>query len=53
MKVIRCYATQENALNASAIIQDLLISKLERMLDYPLNQKELSDKKEQLGSECA
>ncbi|WP_428910700.1 hypothetical protein [Niallia sp. Krafla_26] len=39
MKVIRCYASQENALNARTIIQDLLVSELERMIDQPANEK--------------
>jgi hypothetical protein len=53
LKVIRYYASQENALNARTIIQDLLVSELERMIDQPANEKSLIDKKDQLGSECA
>lgn len=51
LKVIRCYASQKNALNARTIIQDLLVSELERMIDQP--EKNLLDKNKKLGSECA
>ncbi|WP_185971063.1 hypothetical protein [Alkalicoccobacillus porphyridii] len=53
MKVTRYYASQANALNARTIIQDLLVTELERMLDQPANEKNLIDKKDQIGSECA
>ena len=53
MKVTRYYASQENALNVRTIIQDLLVSELERMIDQPANEKGPRDKKNQLGSECA
>jgi hypothetical protein len=53
MKVIRCYASKENALNARTIIQDLLVSELERMIDQPSKEKNLLDKSKQLGSACA
>jgi hypothetical protein len=53
LKVIRCYATQENSLNARTIIQDLLVSELERMIDQPAKEKNLQDKIKQLGSDCA
>jgi hypothetical protein len=53
LKVIRCYASQENALNARTIIQDLLVSELDRIIDQSSNEKSLLDKKDQIGSECA
>lgn len=53
MKVIRCYASQKNALNARTIIQDLLVSELERMIDQPTKDKNLLIKDNQLRSECA
>ncbi|KAF0820589.1 hypothetical protein KIS4809_0116 [Bacillus sp. ZZV12-4809] len=53
MKVTRCYAPQENALNARTIIQDILVSELERLLVQEANKKNSREKKHQLGSECA
>ncbi|WP_400245569.1 hypothetical protein AB3U99_03710 [Niallia sp. JL1B1071] len=53
MKVIRCYASQENALNARTIIQDLLVSEIDRIIDQTSNEKYSLDKKDQIGSECA
>ncbi|WP_282173123.1 hypothetical protein [Cytobacillus firmus] len=53
MKVFRCYASQENALNARTIIQDLLVSELDRIIDQSSNEQNLLDKKDQIGSECA
>jgi hypothetical protein len=48
LKVTRYYASRENALNAKIIIQDLLVSELERMIDRPANERnqtERSDRK--------
>ncbi|MCM3361276.1 hypothetical protein [Niallia sp. MER TA 168] len=53
MKVTRYYASQENALNVRTIIQDLLVSELERILVQPAIEKNPGEKKHQLGSECA
>lgn len=53
MKVIRCYATKENALNTRTIMQDLLVSELERMIEQPAKGNNILDKKDQLGSEYA
>lgn len=53
LKVIRCYASKENALNAKTMIQDLLVSELERMIDQPTKEKNILTKDKQLGSECA
>ncbi|MFF2499579.1 hypothetical protein [Peribacillus sp. NPDC058075] len=52
MKVIRYYDSQDNALNARTILQDLLVSELERMIDQSAKEKNL-DKNKELGSECA
>jgi hypothetical protein len=46
LKVTRYYASQESALNARSIIEDLLVSELARVIDKPTKDM-------QLGSECA
>ncbi|WHY92744.1 hypothetical protein QNK12_04335 [Neobacillus cucumis] len=52
MKVIRCYASKENALNVKTIIQELLVSELERMIDQSARENNFLDKNRQLGSDC-
>ncbi|MEB2630202.1 hypothetical protein SOP94_17235 [Peribacillus frigoritolerans] len=43
MKVIRCYASAENAVNAQMVIQDLLVAELESLINtnQPQVNKEL------------
>ncbi|WML57451.1 hypothetical protein [Neobacillus sp. PS2-9] len=53
MKVFRCYASQENALNVKTIIQELLVSELERMIDQSAKDNNLLDKNRQFGSDCS
>lgn len=43
MKIIRHYASHDNALNARTIIQDLLVSEIERMIDSSSNQNNLQE----------
>lgn len=53
MKVFRCYASKENALNVKTIVQELLVSELEKMIDQSARENKLLDKNRQLGSDCA
>lgn len=53
MKIIRCYATPENAVNAKSIIQDLLVAELEKILNTQNKDVDLSCNNRSSGSECA
>ncbi|WP_179951872.1 hypothetical protein [Bacillus sp. TE8-1] len=55
MKIIRCYASAENAVNVKNIIQNLLFAELESLINTkqtPENS-EHPIKSEDLGRECA
>lgn len=45
--------SQENALNVKTIIQELLVSEAERIIDQSAKDNNLLDKNRQLGSDCA
>ncbi|MEI2362233.1 hypothetical protein [Priestia megaterium] len=52
MKVIRCYAAPEEAVNVKNIIQDLLAAELDNMLNLQLKSDSSTDDNI-LGRDCA
>lgn len=52
MKVIRCYAAPEDAVNVKNIIQDLLAAELENILNLQLKGDSSTENKS-LGRDCA
>ncbi|MGD6779974.1 hypothetical protein ACQCT3_11750 [Sutcliffiella horikoshii] len=51
MKITRYYAPKDCAINASSIIQDLLVSKLTRIIDTPTAKEVKLSARGQIGSE--
>ncbi|WP_162790157.1 hypothetical protein [Bacillus sp. H1m] len=55
MKIIRCYASKENAVNVKNIIQNLLVAELESLINtkQPQENNDLPMKSENSGRDCA
>ncbi|MFE4029475.1 hypothetical protein ACFX4N_25305 [Priestia sp. YIM B13551] len=52
MKVIRCYAAPEEAVNVKNIIQDLLVTELDKIMNSQLKDDSLTESNS-LDSDCA
>lgn len=52
MEIIRRYATPEEAINVKNIIQDLLVTELDKIMDLQLKDDSLTEGNS-LDSECA
>ncbi|MDQ0253935.1 hypothetical protein J2S74_001308 [Evansella vedderi] len=53
MKIIRCYASSENAVNVKNLIQDLLVAELEKIIDAQKIDTRLLNEDKGLRGECA
>ncbi|MED4006077.1 hypothetical protein P4629_11675 [Priestia aryabhattai] len=52
MKIIRCYAAPEEAVNVKNIIQDLLVNELDKIMNSQLKDNSLAESNS-LNSDCA
>jgi hypothetical protein len=53
LKIIRCYASSENAVNVKNLIEDLLVAELEKIINSQKIDKNLLNEDKFLRGECA